>query len=386
MLLFENNNLRFIADKCCACTVCIGICKEKALSLQSLSDDKIKIKVNHTKCTKCGQCVKICPANKFQEEKLSDLYFDKALNFEIAFALDKKIRYNSSSGGCTRTIAFQALKAGLVDAVYTLDNSNESPSGTYYYSPESLNILQTVNSQYRPVNFGDKIGKDINTNKKLIIGTPCQIKAVKRFYQFKNNLNVYYIALLCKQQKNNQYLNFLKKQYGIVDKNSIFFRGSGWPGKTGDNHTQILYSAVAGIAFGKKLWTVNGCKYCGDCIGIDTADLTVADPWNLNEFQDDSGKNLIFIWSEKGKTLMETSQGLLQRTEVSQTGALKSIDWSEYKNKIKHIDYHNHHFDNFANALLFRLHCTQQNCYEKLLTRIKLSPFFIKVLNRLPYV
>jgi coenzyme F420-reducing hydrogenase beta subunit len=385
MLYFENKVLKFDADKCCGCTVCIGVCEDNALSLQSSDfDDSIGIDAN--KCTLCGVCVKICPVKKFQYEKLNDSNFEKAIGFEIAYANDEKLRYYASSGGCTRTVAHQALKSGVVDTVYTLNNKNDSSSGKYYYSEEANSLLQTLNSQYRIVNFGKEIGLDLTAKKRLIIGTPCQIKAVKEFYKLKKITDIYYFALLCKQQKNKDYLTFLKKQYKISDEESIFFRGDGWPGKTGDLYTQIPFIQIAGIAFGKELWRVNGCKYCGDCLGQDVADLTMADPWGLDEFEDKVGKNLIFIWSEKGKQLLEESAGLIQRIGIKKSDALHSIDWTEYKRKIKQIDYYNHNFDDQFKALLFKIHNLQQRWYEVLFLKIKLSTFLIKVINKLPFL
>jgi len=386
MLCFDNKYLKFNADKCCGCTICVGICKEDALSLKYSSNGNVLIEINTAKCTKCGQCVKICPANKFQHEKLNDLYFNKTLGFEIAYSSDEKLRYKSSSGGCTRTIAYYSLKSRIVDTVYTLDCNNDSPSGIYYYPEDANDILQTLNSQYRLVNYGAKIGSDKKSNKRLIIGIPCQIKAVKNFYQLNGITNVYYLALLCKQQKNRKYLKFLKKQYDISDNHSIFFRGSGWPGKTGDNKVQIPYSWIAGIAFGKKLWRINGCKYCGDCMGIDTADLTLADPWGLKEFEDGIGKNLIFIWNEKGLALLENAKESINRTSINKSDALTSIAWSDFKQKIKQINYYNFQFGNSFNAIIFKFREIQRRSYEELLLKIKVRQFVIKILNRLPFI
>lgn len=188
MLYFKDKILQFNKDKCCACTVCLGVCEEDALSYR-FANYGIEIKIEQNKCTKCGVCVRICPVRNFSKGIMNGYEFNYANGCELTHTKDSDLRFRSSSGGTTRMIAYKALESGLVDLVYTLNSSNDSPTGIYYNKNNLDKVLKTVNSQYRPVLFGMGLRTNLADRKILVIGTPCQVKAVQDYYRIRKMNN-----------------------------------------------------------------------------------------------------------------------------------------------------------------------------------------------------
>ncbi len=68
--------LKFHADKCVGCKLCMRVCPSNAITIEKVADKQYKAVVHLDKCLYCGQCVDTC--NKAALENTQD--------FELASA------------------------------------------------------------------------------------------------------------------------------------------------------------------------------------------------------------------------------------------------------------------------------------------------------------
>lgn len=147
----------------------------------------------------------------------------------------------------------------------------------------------------------------------MIVGTACQLKALKAIVKNKCN-ELIEVCIFCKQQKTLDSTKFIAKMLGeSISKDSEFYsqyRGQGWPGIVKINKKELAYDRAAQLPFGRRLWTVPGCNICGDSYGIKAgADISLMDPWIISK-KNNLGETLITIHTLKGQELLSNIQNL----------------------------------------------------------------------------
>jgi coenzyme F420 hydrogenase subunit beta len=286
-----------------------------------------------------------CPADELPSDAISIEQLQSAKGLFLGNAADEQVRFMGSTGGVARTLLMSLLAGNKVDAVYSLyssDNADEEAEGRYFTKAPVCDRIPS--SLYRPVLWGKGV-LDIQLlwKKIALIGLPCQIKSSKKLIAKKfPELEVYAVALICRQQKTIHYTEYVKQILNApqAGNEQVTYRGQGWPGKLGViGKTGISKSFMAsGEAFGNNLWRVPGCKYCPDCLGATVADMTLADPWNhISETDDPVGTNLIMVWSNTGMRLLEQSHAMLERRIIGREAVEKILSFNIIGNKKNEI-------------------------------------------------
>ena len=68
--------LKFHADKCIGCKLCMRVCPANAITIEKVADKQFKAIVHLDKCLYCGQCVDTCRKDALENTQ----------NFELASA------------------------------------------------------------------------------------------------------------------------------------------------------------------------------------------------------------------------------------------------------------------------------------------------------------
>jgi len=308
MLKVENKEVSYDHNHCQQCGICEAVCPKGAISLMLRHDGTHDVVIDHGKCITCGRCVKACPANvEYDYTGYFDGFKDK--RYFLGYNIDKKIRRESSSGGVCKTLIIESLKRGLVDGVYSLTKTETYPFAEgEFYTRENLPTYDSIpNSIYHSVMACTKIGSIQRCERLMIVGTACQLRALRPIVE-KKCTALLTVRIFCKQQKTLDSTRFLAKVMGTeIPKNLKFstrYRGMGWQGIVRVNESELPYSRAAQIPFGKRLWTVPGCDICGDSYGtLAGADISLMDPWIIRP-TNELGETLVTVHTDQGKALL----------------------------------------------------------------------------------
>ncbi|MFI3282323.1 MAG: Coenzyme F420 hydrogenase/dehydrogenase, beta subunit C-terminal domain [Rikenellaceae bacterium] len=314
MITLQNKIISFSFSECQQCGTCQAVCPSNSISFKLRKDGLSDVLVNHNSCIGCKMCLRACPAATVDD--LSEYNNDlKDREFFFAYNSDKKIRHSASSGGGARTLIIEALKSGRVDGVYTLRKSKEYPfaEGHLYTKDDLPSDDKIPNSIYHSVMLGQNIKEIKKCDRLMIVGTTCQLKAIKVALKGKYK-ELILIDIFCKQQKNINATRFMAKAMGAEFSMNNFtfqYRGTGWPGVVKINNKNLPWHRAAQLPFGRRLWSVPGCNVCGDPFGLAVGtDLSLMDPWVIRE-QNDLGETLVTVNSDVGLELLTNTNRLV---------------------------------------------------------------------------
>lgn len=386
MLLFKDERLFFEAQRCCQCGTCLAACSVGALYTALQSDGTSTIICNDKSCTGCKQCVAACPAHYLPKKLLTEQELDSFRDVWLGYATDYAMRFAASSGGVARNLVATALRSGFCDKSYCVVQSLDFPwaKGQYLCKDDDV-FSQLANSMYLPILVNQNLRKSLSGTVLLVVGTNCQLIAAERFYR-NSDIGLVKVAIFCKQQKTKKFTDFLRHRLQAKEDMPFKYRGNGWPGSVSSAGCALLWEDAAGLPFGKRLWRIPGCRFCGNPLGVN-ADLTLADPWGIVSPNDGGGgKTLIFVHTEMGQKLLQIANSALELDPVSFANAKLSIDWPGIKKQQARIHWRMGQVRSPWMRLLYSIGDLQCKLYEKLLERVTLRSLFLKIINRIPYL
>ena len=363
VLLCLNRQIVFEESRCTRCGACLAVCPTGALFLGN-EDPAFEIKVDPEACILCRKCVKVCPAQELPERPLTEADIDALRHITLAHARDEKVRFEASSGGIARTLAYAALEKGLVDAVYAVRQNAEPPyyEGAYFTKPEE--VAQMANSVYYVFPFAKGLKKQLEEKplrRLLFIGLNCQIQAAENFYR-DSGVELIKVAILCKQQKTLDHVRWLSRELKqpFTYPTPMRFRGQGWPGRIsckGGNPpvSHTLPSMRGSLPFNLDWWRPSGCRLCPNPFGWES-DIVLLDPWDL-PLEDTIGTTVTLVRTEQGELLWRNVKDYVaesthlpcgSKDSSGQNGmALEPDDvkncfgWTHFRrDKIEAIDYY----------------------------------------------
>lgn len=387
MLSFKNRQIHFDYQRCCQCGTCLAACTENALSASLQADGTLQIRWDDNSCTRCGRCVSVCPAKDLPKTVLTEQNWADCRSVWIGNALDPDVCYKSSSGGIARTLIASSLASGFCDCAYGLVNANEFPwaKGKYLHNGDDI-IGSLANSMYLPIPVNQNLNLNLNSKTLLVVGTNCQLLAVENFYR-KTDVKLIKVAIFCKQQKTTQFTDFMCRRLNARKGAPMRYRGGGWPGTVSIGKEQLNWEDAAGLPFGKCLWRIPGCLYCGNPLGVN-ADITLADPWGiLTKDEVVDGKTLIIVRTKLGEKLLNNSSNFIRNKQLKINDAKQSVGWSGIKKEQDITRWRLGQVkNNFLKKHVYYLGEQQRRLYEFILERFTPHRTILKILNHLPFL
>ena len=385
MLSFNNDEITFNLERCCQCGTCLAACKTSTLNAVVRPDGLYEIKWNTEKCTGCGECVEVCPAANLPYFLNREADFDNLKGIFIGRCRDPGVSTAASSGGIARTLLITLLNQSVADTAYCVAKSDSYPWAEGKYYGMTSNFETISNSMYLPILVNKNLKKIKNESTMVVVGTHCQLMGMERFYR-KSPVRLIKIALLCKQQKTFEFTRFIAKRLrqSLDNKTQVVYRGSGWPGKMKIGNKEIFYKDAASLVYGKKLWMVPGCRFCGHLLG-EGSDITLADPWGI-EHESKDGKNLIFVRTTQGEDLLKICRDIVLLKCISVDTAKRSVQWKTYKQKQQLIQFYLKKGSLDGKYLLAQIADIQRRFYEVILSHVSLPSILLKILNHIPFM
>lgn len=319
------NNIYSIvqADLCVSCGTCSKACNLGAISV-SFNKGLFTPSVDETRCSSCGNCLKSCPSYKIDVQKTyGELDFSrKDEECYVAYSKDGVLRHQSTSGGVVSTMVYELLKRGIYEKAYTLDYEFfDGNRAVLHAITNPDDVFKSQKSKYIPASV-EEVVEDIDNqeiSKSIVVGTPCQILAIKRYLanKKKENEDILFIGLFCDKTLNYNIYRYYDLKYG---KSDVFhFRdkdGNGWPGDTMlrvDGKQTIIDKSIRMSL--KPYLQLNRCRYCFDKLN-QLADISCGDCYVPGQ-ESVEGKSSVIVRTEKGRQAFEVCKDSIDCVQSS---------------------------------------------------------------------
>ena len=262
-----------------------------------------------------GTIVEGLPKKQVDPKAEHDIIWGYYLSLCYSWSLDKKVRFESSTGGLLNGLSIYLLESKKVKFIMHTAANPKKPMRSlakFSYNKEEL-LNYESRSRYGPAASLEKFHEALDLNQPFaFVGKPCDISAIRQLSKIDSRVNQlckYLLTLVC-----GGFAEFTKAQDFIEsfkvkeDELSIFrYRGYGNPGKmyikTKDG---LEYDREYNSFWGEEsTWRVPfRCKICPDAIG-ESADIAALDTWRGGSPKgEDEGFNAAIVRTKKGLELI----------------------------------------------------------------------------------
>lgn len=176
---------------CTGCGACFITCPVKGVL-----DYALHSPVLIGECIKCGICLRVCPRYEVDSEECEKTVFGRTrtpeevfgiyVNVCVARSTSKDVRENCQDGGVATTLLASALTSRTIDSAAI---SGITPSSPWLPQPiistDLDEIIENAGTRYTysPNLLAYKEGVTQGREKIAFVGTPCQIRALRRIQQ-----------------------------------------------------------------------------------------------------------------------------------------------------------------------------------------------------------
>lgn len=325
MILFD------LPSKCCGCTACMSVCPKDAISMEPDSEGFYYPSIDDAKCVNCGKCKRVCSfQNGYNKNNILEAFAVKHS--------DEKTRLTSRSGGVFILISDAVLESG--GSVYgAAFNDDFSVSHRRAVTKEERDAFKgSKYVQSNPEKTFSEVKKDLEAGKPVVFsGTGCQVGGLLGFLKTTRTPldKLYTVDLVCHGTPSNKvwldFLNYTRKKAHAERVTNADFRDKsfGWAPHyesvwtDGEKHSSKDYA---------MLFYANHVlrPSCYQCIYTNCnrpSDFTLADFWGIDNivpgFNDDKGVSLLFVNTQKGKTLFDSVKSGCEIAEVDPQKCVK---------------------------------------------------------------
>ncbi len=300
-------------SQCVGCGACFNVCPVSAIEMHPDAEGFNYPHVDDEKCVQCGKCNAVCPV-------IGEPSFNKGTAYAVQHkSLD--VLKNSASGGVFTAVSDAVLDAnGVVYGASFTDNlevkhtraedrdGRDKMRGSKYIQSDMGNI-------YREIERDLKDGR-----KVLFTGTPCQVEAVKKYFNSHDLLIT--CDLICHGVPSpkvfSDHMAFLSEKYrSKVVSYQCRPKRWGWhihqEIATLQNGREIYGDAHSDIwreLYYRRVITRPSCYTCSFSRLERVGDLTIADCRNIEKIGTNldtfNGISLVFTNSSKGEKLLDS--------------------------------------------------------------------------------
>ena len=262
-----------------------------------------------------GVIVEGLPKELVDKNTKYDLLWGYYLSLFYAWSTDKKIRYESSTGGLLNGLSLYLLDSKKANFILHTATNPEKPMRSVSRFSYNKDDLLNANScsRYGPASPLDKFYEALDLNQPFaFVGKPCDISAIRQLSKTDERVNKlckYLLTLVCggstEFTKSQDFIESFKVK---EDELTIFrYRGFGNPGKmyikTYDGRE---YDKEYNSFWGEEsTWRVHfRCKICPDAIG-ESSDIAALDTWRGGSPKgEDEGFNAAIVRTTNGLDLL----------------------------------------------------------------------------------
>lgn len=312
-------------NKCTGCGVCKAVCPADCISMQKDKEGFLYPLIDESKCINCGKCDRLCHAQHIFSSESEDP------KVYIGYNKNEKERLLSSSGGAFIEFARHVTDSGgtvygaAVDDSIQIRHMRADSADKLQRFQGSKYVQSVINSD-----IYTSVKNDLDSGRNVLYsGTPCQIGALNRFLG-KTYPNLTTLSFIChgvpspyvwqkyaawQEAKNNSKIktaSFRSKDKGWVNFSMKleFENGNTYSKINSDDPFLQVFLKNACLRP-----SCHACQYKGKAV-LSNIDILLADKWgsvrgSLPNMTDDKGISMIFVQTEKGKTMFnKVSSGM----------------------------------------------------------------------------
>ena len=320
------NNLENIVKNglCIGCGLCQSITGKDYIKISMSSKGRLEPKeIKKISSKTFNKILNVCPGviveglpkELVDKNTKYDLLWGYYLSLFYAWSTDKKIRYESSTGGLLNGLSLYLLDTNKVNFILHTATNPEKPMRSVSRFSYNKDDLLNANScsRYGPASPLDKFYEALDLNQPFaFVGKPCDISAIRQLSKTDERVNKlckYLLTLVCggstEFTKSQDFIESFKVK---EDELTIFrYRGFGNPGKmyikTYDGRE---YDKEYNSFWGEEsTWRVHfRCKICPDAIG-ESSDIAALDTWKGGSPKgEDEGFNAAIVRTTNGLDLL----------------------------------------------------------------------------------
>ena len=306
-----------ITDKslCCGCTACMSACPSQCIVMRRDREGFDYPFINSPDlCIGCGKCEKVCPVLT-PSQKVEPLG---------AFAARSHAHVDgSSSGGVFPALASQVISEGgvvfgaVVNDDMTVGHAEACEMDGVEMMRGSKYVQSDLYASYEDVRYLLQEGR-----KVLFTGTPCQVAGLHR-YLGRQYDGLVTVDVLCHGVPSpglwEKYVKALERKHGAPMKYVRFKdKSESWRHyafTTSFGSCEYIDDPYMAL-FVQDMTLRPSCYSCSVRDGRSGSDITLSDLWSVKvsapEMSDDKGVSGVYVYTEKGRHLMEAVSAAME--------------------------------------------------------------------------
>lgn len=316
---------------CCGCGTCAGICPTNAITMTITKQGIYEPSIEEDKCINCNKCVESCPGHSVDFKNLrlqifgtppTNHYVGNFLKVYIGHSNDRKLGYDSSSGGLATQLLIFALEKGMIDGALVTRMQKENPTRPETFLARTKEeVISASKSKYCPVAANESLKTILKEKGRYAsVGLPCHIHGLRKAEKISRSLNdkiVLHIGLLCSHMTSFQGMEFLLKKLGIKmnDVTNIAYRGKGWPGSMTIETRDGSVKEIPLFGSWKSYWPIFSsffftpyrCTMCPDQ-AAELADISLGDAWLPELKSEKIGESIIITRTKRGEEILQLAK------------------------------------------------------------------------------
>lgn len=345
-----------LADMCCGCGTCAGICPSDSLEM---AFNKYGEYQPHLigECSDCGLCLKVCPFNDNTEDELADGLFSLVLNIKkddtlgyyhtcmMGYANRDGIREKGASGGMVTLLLTLLFEQGKIDGAVVVGPSDRKGIRFESRIVRSVEEIQaSAKSKYYPIEHSRVLKQILKEDGKYaVVGLPCHIYGIRKAQKHSKKLRErikYILGMVCGHGVSASFTDFLIDCTGVArdavktidyrDKTgterSLNYSFAITPKDYGNRCIRLPFQeSILGQVWLKRMFVPNVCDYCDDVFS-ELADATFMDAWLQEQIKDPKGNSIVIVRNPTiARLLFDANEsGQCRLTEIDKETAIRS--------------------------------------------------------------
>ncbi|MFQ5415473.1 MAG: Coenzyme F420 hydrogenase/dehydrogenase, beta subunit C-terminal domain [Myxococcota bacterium] len=319
------SSIRDVAERqlCSGCGACAYISPDEIEMIDMVEFGRRPLVADDPQDPRTGEALAVCPGAGLSHDVramprglLPELLpaWGPVLSVWEGHATHPDVRFQASSGGAATALALACIEeAGMHGVLHARARRDVPYLNETTLSHTRAELLAATGSRYAPASPCEGLERIASAPGPCVfIGKPCDVAAAERARRLRPDLDARLgltVAMFCAGTPSTRGTLAMMERFGIEDPSavtSVRYRGRGWPGLARVSLHRPDGSEVEHTATYAESWDLLQryrqwrCYVCADHTG-EFADVAVGDPWYREIPEDEPGRSLVLVRSERGR-------------------------------------------------------------------------------------